>query len=326
MQSGNGDVRVGPGSLFEGSSDSAKRYETFMAASSPEEEDGFQIDAYRATIREITPEDRTLLHELTLSVFWRHRARDLDVFISLGKGYIALDEIGRAMGSAMYFPIGSDFAMCGLMVTTPRLQAQGAGRRLLRRILEDCAGRDLRLSATKSGYWLYESAGFIPVSTIWQQEGVARPIRLPEAVTGLGIRPLTADDRDAIHALDAHSYGAERTEILDRMLALSEGVVAEVDGTVTGFALLRPFGRGWVIGPVVASDNATAMHLCAPLVRRCEGQYLRVDTPRQDDQFKAFLSAAGLGVVDTVTEMHIGPARRATDGAVLYGLAAHSLG
>ncbi len=326
MQSGNGDVRVGPGSLFEGAADSAKRYANFMAKSTPEDEERFRIDAYDATIREITPDDRALLHELTLSVFWRHRARDLDEFIALGKGYIALDEIGRPLGSAMYFPVGSDFAMCGMMVTTPRLQALGAGRRLLRRILRDCEGRDLRLSATKSGYWLYDSAGFIPVSTIWQQEGVARPLRVPDPVPGLTVRPLDPSDRDAIHALDTQSYGAHRVEILDRMLELSEGIVADRDGEVSGFALMRPFGRGWVIGPIVAEDDQMAMHLCTPLVQRREGQYLRVDTPRQDEQFKAFLSAAGLGVVDTVTEMRIGPVRRSTEGAMLYGLAAHSLG
>ena len=49
----------------------------------------------------------------------------------------------------MYFPMGEDFAMLGMMVTVPRLQARGAGKWLLQRVLADCAGRDLRLSATR---------------------------------------------------------------------------------------------------------------------------------------------------------------------------------
>ncbi|ASM75007.1 MULTISPECIES: GNAT family N-acetyltransferase [Roseobacteraceae] len=262
----------------------------------------------------------------TVAVFWPHRTHDLDVFLSLGQGYIALDEIGRPIGSAMYFKMGSDFAMCGMMVTTPRLQALGAGRRLLRRILKDCEGRDLRLSATKSGYWLYESAGFEPVSTIRQQQGIACPIHLPEPVAGLALRPLTASDREAIHALDRHAYGATRPEVLDVMLDLSSGVVVERDGAVCGHAMMRPFGKGIVIGPVVAENDRMAMQLCAPLIQQCEGRFVRLDTPQQSEHFKVFLSAAGLGVFDTVTEMRMGPFRRATDAAQIYGLVAHSLG
>ncbi|WP_073034057.1 GNAT family N-acetyltransferase [Roseovarius pacificus] len=297
-----------------------------MSRSTPEDKEQFRLDAYNATIRPITPDDRALLHELTLSVFWRHRTHDLDLFMSLGQGYIALDEIGRPLGSAMYFPVGQDFATFGLMITMPRLQALGAGRRLLRRILKDCEGRDLRLMATKSAYWLYESAGFVPVGTIWQQEGVARDIHPPNPVTGLEVRPLESAHMPAVYALDAQAYGADREVILNKLLGLSEGVVALRDGVVCGYAMIHPFGRVEVIGPIVAEDDSMAMHICASLIQRRKGHELRVDTPQQSEHFKAFLSAAGLGVVDTVTEMRIGRSRRSTEGPVIYGLAAQSLG
>ncbi|RJE84930.1 hypothetical protein [Paracoccus onubensis] len=54
-----------------------------------------------------------------MGVFWRHRAHDLDVFISLGEGYPAIDEIDRPLGSAMYFTAGEDLAMLGMMVAAP---------------------------------------------------------------------------------------------------------------------------------------------------------------------------------------------------------------
>ncbi|MGQ3485865.1 GNAT family N-acetyltransferase [Roseovarius pacificus] len=297
-----------------------------MSRSAPEDQQQFRLDAYTATIRPITPDDRSLLHELTLSVFWRHRTRDLDFFISLGQGYIALDEIGRPLGSAMYYPSGPDFATFGLMITTPRLQALGAGRRLLRRILRDCEGRDVRLMATKSAYWLYEAAGFVPVGTIWQHEGVARDIHLPDPVPGVEICPLEPAHLPAVLALDAQAYGAYREVILNKIMSLSEGVVALRDGVVCGFAMMRPFGRVEVIGPLVAEDDRMAMQLCAVLIQRRKGHELRVDTPQQSEHFKAFLAAAGLGVVDTVTEMRMGRARGAADGPVIYGLAAQSLG
>ncbi|WP_417721783.1 GNAT family N-acetyltransferase [Salipiger sp.] len=306
--------------------DSQARYDAFMSRSAPEDDARLRLDAFEATIRPITADDRPLLHELTVGVFWPHRAHDLDLFLSLGAGYIALDEIGRPVGSTMYFPMGGDFAMFGMMVTTPRLQSHGAGRRLLRRIMRDCAGRDLRLSATRSGYRLYHSAGFEPVGTIWQQQGVARPIHLPEPVPGLGLRALEPGDLGALRALDAHAYGADRGKVLDAVLDLSTGVVVTRGDEVCGYALMRPFGKGMVIGPVVAGDDATAMQLVAPLIRECEGRFTRLDTPLQGEHFKAFLSAAGMGTYDTVTEMRIGPSRRSETGALLYGLAAHSMG
>lgn len=327
MQPSGDDASVQIANTSSDGSVSAARYKTFMSRSTPVDEERLLLDTYEATIRAITPADRPLLHELTVSVFWTHRARDLDTFLALGQGYIALDEIGRPIGSAMYFPMGPDFAMCGMMVTTPRLQALGAGRRLLRRILKDCEGRELRLSATKSGFWLYESAGFETVGTIWQQQGVVRPIHLPESTLGVTLRAVQSSDRAAIHALDRHAYGAERPKVLDAMSDLATGgVVAERAGAVCGFAMMRDFGKGAVIGPVVAENDHLAMQLCAPLLQQCEGRFARLDTPQQSEHFKAFLNAAGLGVFDTVTEMRLGPLRRATDGVMLYGLASHSLG
>lgn len=289
-------------------------------------ESHLELDTYRARAREITPADRHLMHELTVSVFWPHRDHDLDLFIELGKGYLAIDEIGRAMGSAMYFPMGSDFAMFGMMVTAPRLQTQGAGRWLLNRIMADCAGRDLRLSATRAAYWLYESAGFLPVNTIGQFQGLARAIHLPTPEPGVETRAFCDEDLPAILALDLPAYGADRAPILRRLLELSQVRVALSGGEIIGYAMKRPFGRGQVIGPVVAPQDRVAMQLCAPFVQDCAGRFLRLDTPVQSEGFAAFLAAGGLGLYDTVTEMRIGPKRRATEGPQLYGLASQSLG
>lgn len=284
-----------------------------------------RIDAYDTSAQPLGMAQRQLLHELTVGVLWPHRPHDLDLFLTLGQGYLATDEIGRPVGSAMYFPMGGDFAMLGMMVTVPRLQARGAGKWLLQRVLADCAGRDLRLSATRSGYRLYAAAGFLPVGVIHQQQGIARAIPPVEA-PGLQIRALAPGDEAALRALDASAYGAVRARVLDALLPLSTGTVALRDGAVCGFALQRDFGKGVVIGPVVAEDDAMAMALTAPLIRANAGVFTRLDTPVDSEAFLSFLARAGLAAFDTVTEMRIGPHRRATEGAVIYGLASHSLG
>lgn len=305
---------------------SAERQAAFMAGAPLPEEAELVLDTFSAVVEPVDRSRVGLLHELSIGVFWPHRPRDLELFVGLGQGYIALDAIGRPLGSSMYFPVADNFAMLGMMVTTPRLQSLGAGRRLLQHIMQDCAGRDLRLSATRSGYRLYVAAGFDPVGLIWQHQGIARPFRAPEPLSGLTIRPLEPEDHAALMALDAHAYGATRTKVMDALLAVSKGVVAERGGAVCGYALRRSFGKGELIGPVVAEDDATAMRLVAPLIQACEGKFTRMDTPQQSEPFKAFLAAAGLGVFDTVTEMYLGRQRRAEEGPLTYGLAAHSLG
>lgn len=304
-----------------------KRYEAFMQRQAPAiAHEWLQVDAYKASIEELDPSMVGRIHELTVGVFWPHRAHDLELLLQLGAGYVALDEIGRPLGSAMYFRYGADFAMCGMMVTTPRLQTHGTGARLLRRVMRDCAGCDLRLSATRSGYRLYESAGFVPVGPVGQHQGIARNIRAPDAVPGLSVRPCEAGDLDAVHALDGHAYGAPRGDLLAALQGLSTVAVAERSGRIVGFAMMRDFGKGHVIGPVVAEGDAVAMHLCAGFIEALPGRFLRLDTPVNSDRFSAFLCAAGLGVYDTVTEMRLGRMRRALTGPLCYGLAAQSLG
>lgn len=291
-----------------------------------EQADLMRVDNFDARARRIAPEDRALLHELTVGVFWPHRAHDLDMFISLGEGYLATDEIGRALGSSMYFRAGDNFAMLGMMVTAPRLQTLGTGRWLLRRVMRDCEGSDLRLSATRQGYRLYESTGFTPLHAIRQHQGTVRGVAVPEPVPGASIRAMTSGDVPVIRALDRHAYGAERRVTLDRMLELSSGLVIETGGEIRGFAMLRKFGRGMVIGPLVAEDDRMAMALAAPLIQRHQGGFVRLDTPVQSEAFSEFLTDAGMVLHDTVTEMYHGTQRRPLEGVQIYGLASHSLG
>ncbi len=304
----------------------SERYRSFMALQTGDEEDRIRLASYTAAISPIGPESLPLLHELAVSVFWPHRARDIAVFLSLGQGYLACDEIGRPLGSAMYFPMGEDFAMCGMLIVPPRLQAQGVGKRLLKRIMRDCGERDLRVTSTHSGDRLYESAGFVSVGDIAQHQGLSKPVDMPQPAPEAHLRPLDEADLPALLALDAHAYGADRSAMFAELLKTSDGRVIEVAGEIRGFALSRRFGKGVVIGPLVAEDDAMAIQLAAPFVQANAGRFTRVDTSCRNVRFRAFLSAAGLGVFDTVKEMSLGPHRRSSEGAQVYGMASHSLG
>ncbi|SFD55820.1 hypothetical protein SAMN04515678_101563 [Roseivivax sediminis] len=294
--------------------------------SSSEERPDLRIDSYDARVLEISYAHIELLHELTIGVFWPHRRDDLRFFVDLGCGYVAVDAIGRPMASAMAFGDGEEVNFLGMMVTPPRLQSHGAGRWLLRRLMEERPGVDMRLSATRSGYRLYESAGFIPVDVIRQHQGIVTRVEAPCAAEGVTVRKMRTEDHSAVRALDLVAFGAGRQRTLEYLLAMTEGVVAVRDNEPCGYALCRRFGRGEVIGPLVADDEQVAMMLAAPFVQRAEGRFLRIDTPDRGERFGGFLAAAGMGVFDTVTEMYIGNDRRPREGVRIFGLAAQSLG
>jgi len=94
------------------------------------------------------------------------------------------------------------------------------------------------------------------------------------------------------------------------------------------FAFCRPFGRGHVIGPVVASNDSDAIAVVRPHVERHAGRFLRLDTRRESGDFAAYLSQSGLQVYDTVLTMSLGRPVAAHNAQAFetYALATQALG
>lgn len=280
------------------------------------------LESYELVAAPMTLDDVPKLHELSIGVGWPHRPEDWALAIGLGEGIVARDEIGRVIGSAMWFPLGADFAAIGMVITSPRLQENGAGRWLMGHILNKVGARGKVLNATRPAYRLYISLGFMPLSPVYQHNGIVGAV----APGPRHARPMTAQDAAAIHGLDSIAMGIARPDVLDRLLPLSAGTVVERDGRVTGFALCRKFGRGHVVGPIVAESEEDAIALVAPHAEAMEGRFLRVDTRQPDGPFRQFLIGSGIRHYDTVTRMGLGPVPPATGPAFTFGLVNQALG
>jgi ribosomal protein S18 acetylase RimI-like enzyme len=280
---------------------------------------------YEIAIRPMAESDLDQLHQLSIGVGWPHRPEDWRLVIGLGQGIVACDAIGRVLGSAMWWPFGESFATVGMVITSPRLQAQGAGRELMEMIFTQTGSRDLRLTSTKAGYRLYRSLGFEAIGRVFQHQGKALPPSVPVAAPP-GLRPVVPGDLAALVALDASAYGADRSRVITALLATSVGTLLERDGAVVGFALCRPFGRGHVVGPIVAEDDEMAMALLSPHVETHQGEFLRVDTAQEQGAFGAFLESCGLTIFDTVTPMIRGRSHGPDGAARIFGLVNQALG
>jgi GNAT superfamily N-acetyltransferase len=285
-----------------------------------------RFDAFDTRMVALTDQDIGGLHNLTVAVNWPHRPEDIRLLLEVGQGFLICDPIDRALASGFYFPMGPDFATIGMMLTVPRLQTLGAGSWMLERVLEKSGAKGFLLNSTRQGYSLYERAGFRPIQEIHQIQGHAKAPGLPSAPAGVEFLDLTAEDHAAVKELDARAFGADRSVILDRLFPLSSSRAAVRDGQIIGYAMMRNFGRGKVIGPIVCDSEDAAIALITPFVQQAKGQYLRVDVPIENNRLAAFVSSAGLKVYDTVIEMQRGQSLPRNASAKVMGLAAHAWG
>jgi GNAT superfamily N-acetyltransferase len=290
------------------------------------------IDAFDLRLSDIDAVGIDQLHALSIGVGWPHRAEDWQFLRKVGRGIVASDEIGRVLGSAMWIPHGSGFATVGMVITSPRLQSLGAGALLMRRVLQAQKGREIRLNATRAARRLYLSLDFHPERTVFQCQGEACRLRkTPGIPSGAKLRRLQQADLAAIEKLDAKAFGVSRRALLAALFTESIGFGLFRGDELHGFALCRRFGRGHVIGPVVASCDEDAIAVVAPHVAMHEGSFLRLDTHLREGAFGAFLSQSGLAVFDTVLTMSLRrrvPERKSRPGErpVTYALASHALG
>ncbi|MHA6962530.1 GNAT family N-acetyltransferase [Zobellella denitrificans] len=285
-----------------------------------------RLQSYELTLRDLQDQDVGKLHQLSVGVGWPHRPDDWRMLLKLGKGFAGCDKIGRIIGSAMWFPMGEDFATIGMVITSPQLQALGGGRWLMNHVMQQCHGRRLQVNVPRAAYRLYESLGFRPVAVVHQHQGGAiDPGEVPVPADAR-LRPLEAADLADICRLDQSAFGADRAAILAELLTRSDGTVLERDGQVAGFALCRRFGRGHVVGPVVARDTDDAMALTTPHVARHAGSFLRVDTVQSENGYTEFLSRCGMPEFDRVTTMSLNPKAESDSGFHTFALASHTLG
>ncbi|PAQ09446.1 GNAT family N-acetyltransferase [Mesorhizobium temperatum] len=286
-----------------------------------------RLKSFELVARDINDVDVDLLHTLSISVRWPHRPKDWDLLRRAGHGIVTVDGIGRVFGSAMWFPHGDDFATIGLVITTPRIQAQGGGRWLMDQVLERCGHRNLALNATHAAYPLYVSLGFTSEAIVYMRQGEAPQTLPPLPALDGELSELPSDRLSEITALDARAFGTNRATVL-ALLAEDASIATLRRGSeVVGYSMCREFGRGFVIGPTIARNDQDAVHLTAVHLKKLAGRFTRVDTRERDGVFAEFLQQSGLGIAETVTTMSKGRRflNREDNGPWVYGLAGHAL-
>jgi GNAT superfamily N-acetyltransferase len=200
---------------------------------------------------------------LSQEMGWPYRLEDWEVALELGQGF-ALERGGEVIGSAMWWPYGETHASAGIIIVAKAAQGRGHGALLMDALLAAAQSRSITLNSTAEGFALYERRGFATVGTIQQHQGV--PARQHDAPPSSLVRPMTAADAEAVARLDREATGWTRPKTLQMLAQIAQGHVLRRDGAPRGYAFCHLFGRGHVIGPVVAEnlDDARALTKHSP--------------------------------------------------------------
>jgi len=274
--------------------------------------------------RAMTAADVRAAHALSVQLKWPHRLEDWAMLQRVAHGFVVEDQ-GRLIGTAFTCPQG-DYATIGLVIVDGDYQGQGIGRKLMELAIEACGSRTPILNATLAGAPLYASQGFVDFGHIQQHQGQALPPTPEPLAAGEQCRSLSVADHAALIRLANAGSGLDRKAILDDLFEVVEQAVGiEREGRLCAFALLRPFGRGRCIGPVVAQNPGQARHLIAVLLAEVPDAFVRIDIP-SDCGLAPWLEEAGLKPVDTVAQMARGTPPQAGAAVQQFALVTQAIG
>jgi predicted GNAT family N-acyltransferase len=260
--------------------------------------------------------------KLSQEMSWPYRIEDWDVALQLGHGFV-LERDGTVIGTAAWWPYGENHASAGMIIVAKAAQGRGYGARLMDALLASARPRTIALNSTAEGFMLYRRRGFAPIGVIYQHQGI--PKECHGALRSWLVRPMAASDFDAITLLDREATGLERRPLLDRLVQSGDGYVLRHDGVARGYAISRRFGRGHVIGPVVAESRVDARALIDAALAGLGRCFVRIDTSASS-QLGEWLEGIGLQQVSDATTMILGAPPPSIGPARLFALANQSFG
>jgi len=274
-------------------------------------------------IVDLASEHLDAANALSEEISWPHRREDWELFHELGEGLVAMQG-DRVVGTIMAFRYGENYASVGMLIEATELKGSNIARMLMIAILDRLSNVNIMLSGTHERMPLYYSLGFMPYNIVHQHQGLAPSMPLAAPRQGERVRPMGENETE-LGDLYSSASGADRTSLFNRLAKDSSGVVLSRDHEPVGFALLRRFGRGRVIAPIVAPDFEGAKLLATQLMGARVGRFCRIDVIEGYGMSK-WLEAVGLPKVETVTLMVRGTPPIITDGPHVFGIAAQAYG
>ncbi len=259
-------------------------------------------------LRAMQRRDIPAAYDLSQQLGWPHRLEDWQFVYSLSRALVICQQ-GRVIATASLIPQG-EYATIALVIVTASQRGKGLGRVLMQALMQMAGDKTLLLSASDAGVPLYQKLGFVAGRTIRQYQGiVTASTSVDPAITMQSYQ-----QRDAAQLTDFinAAYGVDRsaiTKALSQAVATQQSEIRLLKSqeTITACVVVRTFGRGVSIGPVIARDKITAHKLIVASLQTKQGQFVRIDF-YDDAALAAYLQTRGLTLADSTTQMVLGRA------------------
>ena len=247
----------------------------------------------------LTAADTHACWQLSQALRWPHREADWQQFISWAKAHgaaLAVRADGQLIGCGLAWQWGHEQGSIGMVIVDNAWQRRGIGKQLFRGLLQALEGRDVMLQATAQGRPLYESLGFSAIGHARQFHGHWQPPTETAPTSSLATDELTRllqpQDLPALLAYDQRERGLTRPALLQALLAQMDAdercaVSMDAHGRLCGYGILRRFGRGWVVGPLLADGADRAVALVKRLTQERAGDFVRIDLAADTRAFPA---------------------------------------
>ena len=247
----------------------------------------------------LTAADTHACWQLSHALRWPHREADWQQFITWAKAHgaaLAVRAGGQLIGCGLAWQWGHDQGSIGMVIVDDAWQRRGIGKQLFRGLLQALEGRDVMLQATAQGRPLYESLGFAAIGHARQFHGHWQPPAEAGPTVSLAVdertRLLQPQDVPALLAYDQRERGLARPALLQALLAQMDAdercaVSVDEQGHLCGYGILRRFGRGWVVGPLLADGADRAVALVKRLTQERTGDFVRIDLAAHTRAFPA---------------------------------------
>jgi|SRR5579863_8108643 len=196
---------------------------------------------------------------------WNQTSEDWRMLIDLApQSCLAIESDGKLVATTTLLCYGRRLAWIGMVLTLVSYRGRGFARRLLTQALtqaDQMRIETVMLDATDQGRPLYEKMGF-------RFEQVVERWSRPASNNSLGtMLPVDAPPAENWRMADSRSFGADRSELLERLAQRSQSYFIE-----GSYLLTRPGRQTRYLGPSVCDAPEAARALMARALQADESQ------------------------------------------------------
>jgi len=222
---------------------------------------------------------------------WNQTADDWAFFIAEGETIGVRDDAGRLVASAAALPYQGGVGWIAMVLVDADHRHRGWAARLVAACVETLArsGRVPVLDATPAGAEVYRRSGFVAGFAFerWQGDVAATDGAARDRGVDLG----DPDTVAAMVAIDRSINGVGRPALL-AAFAARPSTCAWLDDDASAFVMSRAGRRATQIGPLLASDAATALALAERALAGAAGPVF-IDVATHQPALRRLLEARG---------------------------------